>query len=558
MKMCTQALFTRSMREWYARVVTIIFSLLITGGFLSVSLFGNSPVVHAATMPGGDVTDATVRGVDLASPAVVRIITSLNAQIAVQVSSKINVTFPQGNGTGYQVQVSGTGTFVSANGDILTADHVVNPPHDQELNSLIYQSSAPDIASYMAQHAAKGTTPPTADQVDQELVNNQLRSTITYSTPSSTAFLSTAYTGSLSAPDFNSLPTNIFALVDRIEMQSSPNQRDVAIVHVPMTDTLSVQLGDASNVQQQDDLSIIGFPGNADVSQRPNDFLTSSINQVYVSSIKTSDSGAPLIQVGGNVEQGDSGGPALDKNGTIVGIVSFAVANPGSSGTNGTSFLQSGSSAQDMISSLHLNTKPGVQQQLWNQAFSDYVSATPGHWKKAQQDFAQLSTKYPLFKGVSTYVSYVQAQAKNEKPVGTSQGTKKSVNSQKSGGFPIPLQTLIVVIAVVFLLLVILLVLFGVRARRRKKQQAQGNPIFSGGPVSPASSAGNSSFAQNPARQVGIQQQQRVPGPPSIAAGAIIPHDITQEKTFVMKTWPCGHSNRPNARFCTICGEPAP
>src|SRR5579875_64667 len=111
MKMDTQPFYAQSIRDRYMRVVAILFSLLITGTFLSAFLLHTSSIAYGATMPGGDVTNPTVRGVDLASPAVVRIITTLNAQIAVQVASKTTVTFPQGAGTGYQIQASGTGTF---------------------------------------------------------------------------------------------------------------------------------------------------------------------------------------------------------------------------------------------------------------------------------------------------------------------------------------------------------------------------------------------------------------------------------------------------------------
>jgi hypothetical protein len=32
---------------------------------------------------------------------------------------------------------------------------------------------------------------------------------------------------------------------------------------------------------------------------------------------------------------------------------------------------------------------------------------------------------------------------------------------------------------------------------------------------------------------------------PSTKSGALVP-------------WPCGHMNRPVARYCSVCGEPAP
>src|SRR5439155_4557399 len=121
-----------------------------------------------------------------------------------------------------------------------------------------------------------------------------------------------------------------------------------------MNNMAMVQLGDSSSVQQQDNLTIIGFPGNGDIAgNNATDLLTPSVNKVFVSSIKTSDTGAPLIQVGGNVEHGDSGGPALDNHGTIVGIVSFGANGPGS-----TSFLHASNSAHTLVQDMGLNTSP--------------------------------------------------------------------------------------------------------------------------------------------------------------------------------------------------------
>src|SRR5205823_10344973 len=141
----------------------------------------------------------------------------------------------------------------------------------------------------------------------------------------------------------------------------------VAIVHVNMNDMPIVQLGDSGNVQQQDHLTIIGFPCNGDVGSSPTDLLTPSVNDIIVSSIKTTDSGAEVIQVGGNVEHGDSGGPALDSVGTVVGTVSFGLSSSDSPG--GTSFLQASDSARGLVQSLHLDTTPGAFQKAWNQAF---------------------------------------------------------------------------------------------------------------------------------------------------------------------------------------------
>src|SRR2546429_5632162 len=79
------------------------FRLLLVIGF--ACLFVISTTVAASTTyasgrPGGNVTDPVVRAVDIAEPAVVRIITTVGGHITVHSSSTSNVTFPQ-RGSGY-------------------------------------------------------------------------------------------------------------------------------------------------------------------------------------------------------------------------------------------------------------------------------------------------------------------------------------------------------------------------------------------------------------------------------------------------------------------------
>src|SRR4249919_992269 len=114
-------------RRWYQLSCFVVMVGIVCLTFLGVA--GNSPTAYADGIPGGNVSDPTVRAVDIAKPAVVRIITMLNGKLIVHFSSPAiqDVTFPQGS-SGYQIALSGSGTFITASGEILTADHVVNPP----------------------------------------------------------------------------------------------------------------------------------------------------------------------------------------------------------------------------------------------------------------------------------------------------------------------------------------------------------------------------------------------------------------------------------------------
>jgi len=544
-----------------------------------LALTGNVVVAYAAvaSIPGGNVTDPAVRAVDIARPAVVRILTNITGQLTVNFSATDSVTFPQGSGKIYAGQLSGSGTFISSNGDILTADHVVNPPAE-----VLQQGAAQDVSNYINSHPALGLGQTTSDQVTQLLQSGQLRSSANFNSKSSVAFLSTDYTGPLSATSMDQVPTSIQSQV-QIEKESAVNQDDVAIVHTSFTDTPSVQLGDSSTVQVQDQLNIIGFPGNGDVSNtNPTDLLTSSVNIINVSAVKTTDSGAPVIQVGGNVEQGDSGGPALDMSGHVVGIVSFGVAATSGS----TSFLQASNSARNLIQALNLNTTPGKFQTLWSQAFNDYGSTAPGHWHKAAQELQQLATNYPQFKAVSKYLPYAQTQAQTEKVV-TPTSTPVASNGSKS-----PATNIIAMartVGAVLLVLLLVVGLFAVMIRQRGKKKPESGVVAGanksavtapppvqarpGNVVKPA--APPPPRAQTPVPPSLVQSRpdtgmQAFGAPPLQAQGPITPPPVPSaqsvarmqtppaQTTTPLRIWPCGHMNRPNARFCTICGEPAP
>ncbi len=546
---------------------------------------GSAPAAYAEGMPGGNVSDPVVRAVDIAKPAVVRIITFLTGHLTVQFSATQNVTFPQG-GNGYDVVLSGSGTFITAHGDILTADHVINPPRS-DLDQFLQQQAAQDVVNYMNQtlHVNPPTTP---DQVAAELASGQLPSNTQFNTPQSRAYLSTDYAGPLHVPDVQSIPANLYAQVDRIEQQSSFNQKDVAIIHVSnMDDRAMVQLGNSSNVQQQDDLTIIGFPGNGDVSNNPSDLLTLSVNKVFVSAIKTTDTGAPVIQVGGNVEHGDSGGPALDNNGTIVGIVSFGSSN----GPSSTSFLQASNSASTLVQSLKLDTTPGRFQKVWQQAFADYASNAPGHWHKAQREFQQIAVQYPSFKAIKPYLDYTTTQAKTEKPVQQPQQTTQ----RSSTGSPVlnALTSKWTIIGAGVVLMLALLLFGGMFLQRRRRKPVPASmapasslnrlapvstPPAQSRPINPSQSAygplvneGMAAFGaplspapprpvQPPMQPPAGQPQRFPPGPMPSQAPTFSTNSPTVPSNFsgALVPWPCGHMNRPVARYCSVCGEPAP
>jgi len=159
----------------YLRLLKIMLMI----GFVCLSIIGTvistTTTTYAAGRPGGNVTDPVVRAVDIAEPAVVRIITTVGGHLTVHFSSTSTVTFPQ-SGSGYPLLLSGSGTFITAHGDILTADHVINPPHDPSLDQFHRHEAATDVAGCIIQIFKPGSSQDTAIHVEEELNNGQLAS----------------------------------------------------------------------------------------------------------------------------------------------------------------------------------------------------------------------------------------------------------------------------------------------------------------------------------------------------------------------------------------------
>jgi len=421
--------FPRSMRQhntcgWRA-VTTRAMRLLLASVLSLTALLGvtiiASPVSNAAPTlqgggrePGGNLSNPVVRRVDIAAPAVVRLATVYTAHITLSLCGA-NVTLPT-RGSGYVLGGLGSGAFISAHGDILTAGHVVDIAH-ADLDPIIFQSpqSAQDIANAIDSATCLGVSVNALEVENGAVQELGIPYATSYSAPRRYAWRDTSYTGPITSSPEDSADelTSLFKAqtLDVTPIAVSDfNHDDVAIVHVPLDDTPSITLDDASNVQVLDPLTVIGFPGNGDATNDPTNLLTPSVNTATVSAIKRNDDGAELIQVGGNIEHGDSGGPALDSGGHIVGVVSF-----GGDDTQGiTAFLRSSNSAMPLITSNGISMAPGIFERHWEQAFNDYASNAPGHWHKAAQELDALAREYPDFKGVSAYRVYADVAAAHE------------------------------------------------------------------------------------------------------------------------------------------------
>jgi trypsin-like peptidase len=455
---------SRPSGAWSRRVARLLGALCALALAVAVPLLSPGAVAAAGRPPGGSFDNPVIREIDIASPAVVRIATITTGHIAFALCGS-TAPLPEPAG-GFVMGGLGSGAFVSSHGDILTADHVVDIAK-ADLDTEWFQS--PGIAAAIAQlfngFASCLGLPRalTGDDILAGFVQAEGISFTTHYDPlQRLVWRSTAFSGHVGSGGSASSYTRALLPVQHengtVVTSSAPDDDDVAVLHIDQTDTPSIPLEDASTLAVQDKLTEIGFPGNADLVSHfdqiggPDSLLTPSVNTLTISALKPNFNGSTLILVAGNVEHGDSGGPALNAAGHLVGVASFG----GDTDPVGTSYFRSSTQARQLLADARIDTAPGAFQTLWRQAFLDYAAATPGHWHTAARELDDLAARYPAFGAVKPYRDYADQAAATEVPLDTA-----GVNGAVVGALAAAAAALIALVA-------LLVFLFARRRRARR------------------------------------------------------------------------------------------
>src|SRR5690348_4696944 len=239
---------------------------LFTIGFLAIATI--LPAAAKDRPPGGILTNPVVRAIDVASPAVVRIATLYSAHLTLSACG-VTATLPASGS--YTVGGLGSGAFVSARGDILTADHVVDIDRaslDDEMFGV--RQVGADVASFLNAACHPGV-PVTADDVANGVVQfNGFPFTTSYSQPQVLVWRSESYLGAITGASSSETASLLGGLMKapykeaHVLATSSFGENDLALIHVDLADTPSIQLDSSGQLAVEDALTVIGFPGNGD------------------------------------------------------------------------------------------------------------------------------------------------------------------------------------------------------------------------------------------------------------------------------------------------------
>ena len=183
--------------------------------------------------------------------------------------------------------------------------------------------------------------------------------------------------------------------------------KDVAVLKIEGSNLPTLPLGDETTLQSLDNIIAIGFPaivGQAFQGQGVEPSITSG----QLSGFQTTPGGWRAIQVQTPISSGNSGGPALDISGRVVGVATFGVVDPiTGEASQSHNFLVPVSIVKDFLNRANVIPSEGAFTQMYRQALIHYSA---GRYNEAIDILQQVNNISPNNPYVLDYISRSQAQ----------------------------------------------------------------------------------------------------------------------------------------------------
>jgi S1-C subfamily serine protease len=203
-------------------------------------------------------------------------------------------------------------------------------------------------------------------------------------------------------PSISVILSNGFRLAATIVKYSPPvageamSGQDLALLKIEAADMPALALGDSDAVRIGDRVHILGFPGvvlshellNASAK------VEASITNGAVSGFKQDRVGQPVIQTDAPAAWGNSGGPAIDASGKVVGVLTFVTLS-GEQGAlvQGFNFVIPSRTVRQFLQDTGVALdEPSLFNRAWHLALTDFFA---GNHRRAEAAFTEANRLLP-------------------------------------------------------------------------------------------------------------------------------------------------------------------
>jgi S1-C subfamily serine protease/rhodanese-related sulfurtransferase len=310
---------------------------------------------------------------------------------------------------------TGTGWFVDGRGYVITNAHVVDPAHRQppwvthELKKKAIEQACvePQLKARGLMH---GQRPEVEESIRQAAASAALAGAQLEAQPSITVMLSNGVKLPAQVQKFSPPPS-----VDSTGKPTPDSGRDLALLRVQDGTYPAISLT-SREVQIGDPVHILGFPGVVLSHELLNQNVTleASATNGAVSGFKMDVINQDLIQTDAPAAHGNSGGPAVTDDATLVGVMQFVSLSASGASVQGFNFLIPSRDVGKFLQGTEV-TKPG--ESKFNAVWAEGVELLLAQrYKAAEAKLAEANALVPNLTDVKHSLELAREKVKNPPP----------------------------------------------------------------------------------------------------------------------------------------------
>jgi len=345
-----------------------------------------------------------------AKPATVLVIAEVGSEVVLNCGSGWKKVSPA------PFRETGTGWLIDGNGWIITNGHVVQPAHEGPpwVVQDQVQKAVMDVCVYdelERRGMAVGQRPDLEDQLRRAAMGPALQSAKVELKPSLFVLLA-----------------NGFRLPAKVEKYSPPvstergvgvmSGRDLALLSIEAAETPAFKLAESKNLKIGDPIHILGFPGVVLTHELLNSTakVEASVTNGAISGFKQDVQNQAVIQTDAPAAWGNSGGPAVDARGEVIGVLTFVSLAPGAGGgiVQGFNFVIPSDAVREFLrgTKVDLNDKSPFNEH-WHAGLRKFFA---DDWKGALTSIKAADRLQPEFPDLRRLMAEAEDKIKNPPP----------------------------------------------------------------------------------------------------------------------------------------------
>ncbi len=294
------------------------------------------------------------------------------------------------------VKATGSGFIITPDGYIVTNEHVVaqtDEVNELFVNTLMQQLTDTDVANLQ-----KALNDIVLTEDEKKLYTQAMAAYYSKYAQLSVQPRAVSVQIGIAIPGLPTLAKGIVCDV-RKEGQVTPG-KDVAVLKIEQTNLPTVPVGDDTKMEVGDKVFVIGFPAVADQAGTSNPTgVEPTFTSGDISARKTMEGGWQALQTDADITNGNSGGPAFNEQGQVIGIATFGVPTATAAGIN---FLVPMSIADQYLNELNIKPQESQLSKQYIEALGDYHA---GKCSTALKEFENIKELNPGFPFVQNYIT---------------------------------------------------------------------------------------------------------------------------------------------------------